>query len=61
MDRAPEANLYWAKPQARRRIVMLLKDRVALITGAGRGIGQGIALRFAQEGAKLALTDIEAG
>src|SRR3990172_5121676 len=39
---------------------MLLKDRVALITGAGRGIGQGIALRFAQEGAKLALTDIEA-
>src|SRR3989337_2386645 len=38
---------------------MLLKNRVALITGAGRGIGQGIALRFAREGAKLALVDIE--
>ncbi len=39
---------------------MLLKDRVALITGAGSGIGQGVALRFASEGARLALTDIRA-
>jgi meso-butanediol dehydrogenase/(S,S)-butanediol dehydrogenase/diacetyl reductase len=37
---------------------MLLKDRVALITGAGSGIGRGVALRFAREGAKLALVDI---
>lgn len=37
---------------------MLLKDRVALITGAGSGIGQGVALRFAKEGAKIALCDI---
>jgi meso-butanediol dehydrogenase/(S,S)-butanediol dehydrogenase/diacetyl reductase len=36
---------------------MLLKDRIALITGAGSGIGQGVALRFAREGARLALLD----
>lgn len=34
---------------------MKLKDRVAVITGASSGIGEGIARRFADEGAKLAL------
>ncbi|GAB5487224.1 MAG: SDR family oxidoreductase [Parasphingorhabdus sp.] len=32
-----------------------LKDKVALITGAGQGVGQGIALAMASEGAKVAL------
>lgn len=34
---------------------MQLENRVAIITGAGRGIGQAIALAYAKEGAKLAL------
>ncbi len=34
----------------------VLKDKVAIITGASRGIGKAFALRFAEEGAKLLLT-----
>ena len=36
----------------------LLKDQVAVITGAGRGLGREFALRFAREGARLLLPDI---
>jgi NAD(P)-dependent dehydrogenase (short-subunit alcohol dehydrogenase family) len=35
---------------------MLLQDKVALVTGAGQGVGQGIALALAKEGAKIAVT-----
>jgi len=35
-----------------------LKDRVAIVTGAGQGIGKGIALELAKEGAKVVVSDI---
>ena len=37
----------------------LLEGKVALVTGASRGIGKAIALRFAAEGADIAFTDIK--
>ncbi|WP_106830397.1 3-oxoacyl-[acyl-carrier-protein] reductase [Parabacteroides pacaensis] len=36
----------------------LLEGKVAVITGAARGIGKAIALKFAQEGADIAFTDL---
>jgi NAD(P)-dependent dehydrogenase (short-subunit alcohol dehydrogenase family) len=37
-----------------------LADKVAIVTGAGRGMGRAIALRFAQEGAHVVTADIVA-
>ena len=37
----------------------LLDGKVALVTGASRGIGKAIALRFASEGANIAFTDLK--
>jgi len=37
----------------------LLEGKTAIVTGAARGIGKAIAIKFAQEGANIAFTDLE--
>ena len=36
-----------------------VQDQVAIVTGAGRGLGEAISYRLAQEGARLVLADID--
>ena len=38
---------------------MLLKDRISIVTGGSSGIGRGIALEFAREGAKIVIADTQ--
>jgi len=39
---------------------MLLKDKIAIVTGAGTGMGKAIALRYAREGAHVVAAEIDA-
>ena len=38
---------------------MRLNDQAAIVTGAGSGIGRATALRFAEEGAKVVVVDVD--
>jgi NAD(P)-dependent dehydrogenase (short-subunit alcohol dehydrogenase family) len=50
--------MFCGKMEKRRMEKMRLKDKVAIVTGAGRGIGEAIALLFAEEGANLVVNDV---
>jgi 3-oxoacyl-(acyl-carrier-protein) reductase len=39
--------------------MMRLENKIAVVTGAGRGIGKGIALRLAEEGANIVIADVD--
>ena len=52
------ANIARSRSRKRRNKAMRLKDKLAIVTGAGSGFGAGIAKRFAAEGARVIVNDV---
>ena len=63
-DQSPPITVYWspvtghAVSEARKNDGIRLQNKVAVVTGAGRGIGRGIALLMAAEGAAVVVNDL---
>src|SRR3954469_1585437 len=58
-DESPPLASGFTNFRAKMGVPVRLKDKVAIITGAGRGIGRDIALAYAREGAKVVVNDID--
>jgi NAD(P)-dependent dehydrogenase (short-subunit alcohol dehydrogenase family) len=58
MAETPFANLTRVTLAEQQATIMKLNNKVAVITGAGRGIGEAVAERYVRKGAKVVIADL---